>query len=94
MQKTEISNNELKKYKEKNIFLYELSFIVEFILYDDSNMILANSIVEAKRSTTSGKYISIQQSSLIIDDLIHDCILDFANKSKELIKLHLNNFVI
>jgi len=68
--------------------------MVEFILYDDSNIVLANSIVEARRSTTSGKYISLQESSRIIDILIFNCISDFSNKSKELIDLHLGNFVI
>ena len=67
IKKSEIPNINTKKYEEKTIFLFEITFLVEFVLYDESNFILASSIVEAKRSTTSGKYISIQETERIID---------------------------
>jgi hypothetical protein len=55
---------------------------------------LANSIVEAKRTTTSGKFISLMESERIIDTLILDCLIDFSKKSEELIKIHMNNFIL
>ena len=74
LKKSEIKNNELNKYKEKTIFLFEINYLVEFILYDNNNSILSQcTIVEANRSTTSGKYISIQESEKIIDYLIFQC---------------------
>ena len=30
------------KYKEKTIFLFEINYLVEFILYDNDNSILAS----------------------------------------------------
>tara|TARA_B110000116_G_scaffold84920_1_gene73978 strand:+ start:50 stop:622 length:573 start_codon:yes stop_codon:yes gene_type:complete len=94
LKKSEIKNNELNKYKEKTIFLFEINYLVEFILYDNNNSILASVIVEANRSTTSGKYISIQESEKIIDYLIFNSLRDFSNKAQELIKIHLKNFIL
>jgi len=84
----------LNKYKEKTIFLFEINYLVEFILYDNNNYILASIIVEANRNTTSGKYISIQESEKIIDYLIFNSLRDFSNKAQELIKIHLKNFIL
>jgi hypothetical protein len=94
LKKSEIINNEVKKYKEKIIFLYEISYLVEFVLYDDNKSILASTIVEVSRTTTSGKYISIQESEKIIDYLIFQCLKDFSDKADELLKIHLKNFMI
>jgi hypothetical protein len=94
LKKSEIKNNELNKYKEKTIFLFEINYLVEFILYDNNNSILSSIIVEANRSTTSGKYISIQESEKIIDYLIFNSLRDFSNKAQELIKIHLKNFIL
>ena len=94
LKKSEIPNTNSKKYEEKTIFLFELSFLVEFILYDDSKFILANAIVESKNSTTSGKFITLMESERIIDSLILDCLIDFSKKSKELIQTHMYSFVL
>ena len=94
LKKSEVPNPNAKHYREKTIFLFELSFLVEFILYDDSKFVLANSIVEAKRTTTSGKFISLMESERIIDTLILDCLIDFSKKSEELIQIHMNNFLL
>lgn len=94
LKKSEIANHEKKKYKEKTILLFEASYLVEFILYDDNSSILASTIVEASRTITSGKYISIQESENIIDYLIFLCLKDFSSKAEELLKIHLKNFII
>ena len=94
LKKSEITNTNSKKYEEKTIILYEVSFLVEFVLYDDTKLVLANSIVEAKRTTTSSKFISLMESDRIIDNLILDCLIDFSKKSDELIKMHMSNFIL
>ena len=68
--------------------------MAEFVLYDDSNFILSSVIVESQRTTTSGKYISLDQIENIIDLLILDCLRDFTNKSDELINTHMSQFII
>ena len=94
VKKTEIPNIDSKKYEEKTIFLYEVNYLVEFVIYDDSNFKLASTIVEANRTTTSGKYISLIEVERIIDDMIYKCLRDFANKSKELINDHMNEYIL
>ena len=94
LKKTEILNEEAKKYVEQSVFLFELNFLVEYILFDDSDFIIASTIVEINRTTTSGKHISIIESNLITDNLILESLRDFSNKSEELIKLYMRNFVL
>ena len=94
VKKTEIPNIDSKKYEEKIIFLYEVNYLVEFVIYDDTNFKLASTIVESNRTTTSGKYISLIEAERIIDDMIHKCLKDFSNKAKELIKDHMNQYIL
>ena len=94
VKKTEIPNIDSKKYEEKTIFLYEVNYLVEFVIYDDSNFKLANTIVEANRTTTSGKYISLIETETIIDDMIYKCLKDFSNKTKDLIEDHMNQYIL
>ena len=90
----ERKNNDKKKYQEVNEFFYEINFIVEYELYDDSNYIIATSKIEAKRSTTSSKFISINEKERIIDTLILDALIDISLKSDELIKAHMKQFIL
>jgi len=94
VKKTEIPNIDSKRYEEKTIFLYEVNYLVEFVIYDDSNFKLASTIVEANRTTTSGKYISLIETERIIDDMIYKCLKDFSNKTKELITDHMNQYIL
>ena len=57
--RSEIPNSEFKKYEEKTIYSYKINLTAEYILYDDSNSILAKVLVETQRTTTSGKFISL-----------------------------------
>ena len=92
--RTERKNNDKKKYQEVNEFFYEINFIVEYELYDDSNYIIATSTAKAIRSTTSSKFISINEKERIIDTLILDALLDISLKSEELIKAHMKQFIL
>ena len=94
LKKSEVANANANKYEEKTIFLFEINYLAEYILYDDSNAILSAITVETKRSTTSGKFISLMESDRIIEILIFDALNDFANKTEELIKIHMSGHVL
>ena len=71
-----------------------MSFLVEFLLYDKNNFLLASSLVETKTTTTSKKYISLQEKEKIIDQLTFNCLTDFSKKAEELIKIHFKYFIL
>ena len=68
--KNEIENVDAKKYEEKTIYKYELFFLVEYELYDDSGFFKSNTTVQTSRSTTSQKYISLNEVEIIINELL------------------------
>ena len=90
----ERKNNSKKKYEENTEFFYEMNYKLEFLLYDDNDLILATTIVEAKRSTTSGKFISLSEKEKIIDTLILDALIDVSLESKELLKKYMFEFIL
>ena len=94
LKKTEILNEEAKKYSAKSIFLFELNFLVEYILLDDSDFIIARTVVETNRTTTSGKFISIMELDLILDNLILGSLRDVSYKTEELMKIYMKNFIL
>ena len=89
-----IDNIEAKSYEEKTIYQYEMIFLVEYVLYDDGNNILARTLVESNNSVTSGKFISLFEAEKIIDNLILDGLKDFTKKSNELLKIHMYQFLL
>ena len=91
---TQFENKEAKNFDEKNNYEYKLFYLVEFNLYDDSNKLLASTLVETSRSTTSGLYISIQEKENIIEDLIYQSLIDISNESKVLLKKYMSNYVL
>ena len=60
----EFENKLAKNFDEKNNYKYELFYLLEFNLFDDSKNLIASTLVEISRSTTSGMYISIQETIL------------------------------
>ena len=80
--------------KNQSDYLYELNFKILFLLYDDSDQILATTKVEVSRSTTSSQFISLNESTRILDNLILDSLRDLSNKSIELIKLHMSKYIL
>ncbi len=91
--KKEIDNFEARKYEEKKIYLYEVFFLVQYELYDDSNYLLANTTVETSRSTTSKKYISLNETEIILNEMIFKSLIDFTNESKSMIKLYMDQYI-
>ena len=91
--KKEIDNLEAKKYEEKTIYLYEVFFLVEYELYDDAGYLLANTTVESSRSTTSQIFISLNETELIINDLVNKSLFDFINETKSMIQLYMQEYI-
>ena len=83
-----------KKYEEKTIFKYELFFLVEYELYDNSGFLKANTTVETSRSTTSQKYISLNETEIIINDLLFLALNDYINETKNQLSIYMANYLI
>ena len=80
--------------KKQNEYLYELNFEVLFLLYNDNDQLLATTKVEVFRSTTSGKFISLNERDRILDNLTLDALRDLSNKSVELLKMHMSEYIL
>ncbi len=93
LKKNEIENVEAKKYGEKTIFKYELFFLVEYELYDDSGFLEANTTVETSRSTTSQKYISLNEVEIIINDLLIMAMKDYINETKNQLSIYMKDYL-
>ena len=91
--KNEIENVDAKKYEEKTIYKYELFFLVEYELYDDSGFLEANTTVETSRSTTSQKYISLNEVELIINDLLFKAMKDYINEAKNQLSIYMGDYL-
>ena len=91
--KTEIENIDAKKYEEKTIFIYELFFLVEYELYNDSGFLKANTTVETSRSTTSQKYISLNEVEIIINELIFTAMQDYIYETKNQLSIYMRDYL-
>ena len=91
--KKEVDNLNAKQFEEKTIFSYQVFLLVEYYLYDDSDYLLANTTVEITRSTTSQKYISLNEKELIINDLLIKAQKDFVSESKSMIKSYMASYL-
>lgn len=74
-------------------YLYEMSMEINYLLYDDNDEILANTEVKVKRSTTSSKFISLRERENILDSLTLESLIDVSNKSTNLLKIHMKEYV-
>ena len=89
----EIDNDNASSFEERKIYLYEIFILVEYELYDDSDYLIANATVETFRSTTSQKYISINETELIVNDLIFNTLVDFVNESNLVLKKYMPEYL-
>ncbi|MBU93447.1 MAG: hypothetical protein CL723_02515 [Chloroflexi bacterium] len=80
--------------KKQNEYLYELNLRVFFILYNDSSQILATTKTEVFLSTTSNKFISLNERNQILDNLTKGALKELSNKSVELLKLHMSAYIL
>ena len=93
IKKTEIMNIGAKKYEERTIFNYELFYLVEYELYDSSGFLIANTTVETLRSTTSQKYISLNETEIIINDLLVSAMKDYINETKNQLSIYMKDYL-
>ena len=91
---TKFENKEAKNFDEKSNYIYELFYLLEFSLFDDSGNLVASTLVETSRSTTSGIYISIQEKDNIINDLIYNSLVDVSNETKKLLTNYMANYIL
>ena len=89
----EVSNIEAEKYEEKTVFKYKIFFLVEYELYDNSNFLIANTTVESSRSTTSKKYISLNERDIVINNLLHDALKDFIKETKSMMNTYMFGYI-
>lgn len=87
-------NKEAKNFDEKTNYKYEIFYLIEFNLFDDSNNLLASTLVESSRATTSGLYISIQEKENIINDLIYQNLNDLSYESKKLLSKYMSDYIL
>ena len=92
--KTEFENKDTKNFDEKKNYKYELFYLIEFNLYDDSNNLVASTLVETIRSTTSGVYISIQNTEKVIDDLVYNSLLNLSLETQKLLIEYMGEFIL
>lgn len=91
--KQEVSNIEAEKYEEKTVFKYKIFFLVEYELYDNSNFLIANTTVESSRSTTSKKYISLNERDIVINNLLHNALKDFIKETKSMMNTYMFGYI-
>ncbi len=91
---TQFENTQAKNFDEKINYKYELLYLIEFNLLDDSRNLIATTLVETSRSTTSGIYISIKEKENIINDLIYQSLKDLTLESEKLLKKFMNEYIL
>tara|TARA_Y100000588_G_C14240238_1_gene919011 strand:- start:907 stop:1494 length:588 start_codon:yes stop_codon:yes gene_type:complete len=80
--------------KKKNDYVYKLNFDVLYVLYDDNNQVLATAKSNVFRSTTSSKFISLNERNKILDNLTFNSLKDLSNKSSEVLKKHMSEYIL
>ena len=70
IKRNELIDDKAKTLESKELYKYELFFLIEFALYDNSNYLIATTNVQSFRSTTSSKFISINEKDRIIDGTV------------------------
>ena len=83
-----------KNFDEKINYKYELFYLIEFNLLDDSRNLIATTLVETSRSTTSGMYISINEKENIINDLIYQSLEDLTSETETLLKKYMDEYIL
>ena len=94
LSQTEFENTEAKNFDEKINYKYDLFYLIEFNLFNDSRDLIATTVVETSRSTTSGLYISIHEKENIINDLIYQSLSDLSSESNRLLKQYMSEFIL
>ena len=95
IKKIELTEDEdSKKIIKNKEFIYEVTMIVEFELYNDQNNILASTNVRINRTTTSIEFISIAERNRLLDTITLEALKDLNSKSSELLEKHFSQYKI
>ena len=94
LSQTEFENKQAKNFDEKINYKYELFYLIEFNLLDNSGNLISTTLVEISRSTTSGLLISIQDKENIINDLIYHSLRDLSYEANLQIKKYMADFIL
>ncbi len=95
IKKMELAEEEdSKKIIKNKEFIYEVTMIVEFELYNDQNNILASTNVRINRTTTSIEFISIAERNRLLDTITLEALKDLNSKSSELLEKHFSQYKI
>ncbi len=93
--RTEIQNkSESNNLLNSEEYLYTIVILINYVLYDDSGLVLATTEVKVERSTTSGKFISINERNETLDQITFEALRDCSKKSVELLKKHMMGYII
>jgi hypothetical protein len=68
-------------------------YLVEYELYDSSGFLIASTTVETSRSTTSQKYISLNETEIIINDLLILVMRDYINETKNQLSIYMADYL-
>ena len=80
--------------KDNKEYKYEMNIVLQYLLIDDNGNDLVSTDVRVKRTTTSNRYISINESDFILDNLTYESLKDIAKKSEEMLKLHMSEYIL
>jgi len=89
-----VNKDKTNKIIDDKEYLYKINILINFVLYDDNNYVLATTNVEVNRSTTSSKFISINEKNHILDSLTLVALRDVSTKSVEFLKIHMSEYML
>ena len=75
--------------KDCDAIMHVASPFPQKYIENDNDLILSTTEVESKRSTTSGKFISLNEKEKILDTLILESLIDISLKTDELLKKYM-----
>ena len=81
-----------KEVADEHVDVMELE-PVKAIEIETKNLV-ASTLVESSRSTTSGLYISIQEKENIINNIILQGLFDISNESKKLLSNYMADYIL
>ena len=57
------------------------------------SFLIANTTVETLRSTTSQKYVSLNEIEIIINDLLFTAMKDYINETKNQLSIYMGDYL-
>ena len=80
--------------KDQQEYKYEIKILLQFILYNESNEVLATTNAKTLRSITSSQFISINERDNILDKLTLEAVKDVSEVSGKFIKKYMSDYLL